>query len=161
MTEVSYEGDVKINQDDMDGEWIKQPALYVYWATKYAEALAVKDRIWLEKRILKANLYKNAKAISEGTGKKITDTGIDAEIRSSPEYKEISLKLIDAEEEVNKLDAIKWALQNKMKALENLSKTDEAGFNMKDSFSEEIKSKVENSIEQDKEARKNLKLRKQ
>ena len=46
-----YEEDLRINPDDLDGEWVKQAALYVYWSTKYAEALAEKSKIDLKRKI--------------------------------------------------------------------------------------------------------------
>lgn len=169
MKNFDFENDINVNMNDLDGEWIRQPALYTHWSIKYAEALAKKDKIWLVKRVLKARLYKKAKEEAEVTKKKKTDTGIEAEIRSNPAYEEISLKLIEAELVVNKLNAIKWGMVQKSDSLENVSRDDSIGYNMPDGKKElagqsnnhredAVKRTNKQSVEQDKEMRKGLKI---
>ena len=164
MAELNYEEDVVVGKN-LDDEWIRQPGLYAYWSIKYAEALARKDRIWLDKKVLIAELYKKVKSDAEADGKKITDKGIESEIRSTLEYREVSSKLIDAEEEVNKLDAVKWAMEQKKKSLENLSRDDSVGYHMPNDYSDTktntdmaIERKNKQSVEQDIQVRKNLKI---
>jgi hypothetical protein len=164
VTELNYEEDVAVGKN-LDDEWIRQPGLYANWSIKYAEALARKDRIWLDKKVLVAEQYKKVKSDVEMAGKKITDKGIEAEIRSTPEYREVSAKLIDAEEEVNKLDAVKWAMEQKKKSLENLSRDDSVGYHMSSGYSDPtsntdraVERKNQQSIEQDVEIRKGLKI---
>lgn len=155
MTE-EFHPDVTIDKEDLDGEWIKQAGLYDQYATQYAIKNAEKDRIWLEKRNLKAKLYKEIKEQFELDGKKITEAVIDAELRSKQEYQEISEKLIDLEEEVNLLDAKKWALIAKKDALDHL---DHISINISDRINEAVENKQKESIELDIKQRQKLNLK--
>lgn len=160
--DFDYKNDVAIDQNDLDSEWIKQAGLYAHWAGLYAKALAKKDLVWLEKKILKAQLYKKFKLESETSGKKPTENAVDAEVHSSDEYKEVSNRLIDEEEIVNILDSIKWAMEQKKKALENLSRDQGKAYNMPDGYSRDrredaIERKNQESEKIDREQRKQIK----
>lgn len=151
-----FHPDVTIDKEDLDGEWIKQAGLYDQYATQYAIKNAEKDRIWLEKRNLKAKLYKEIKEQLELDGKKITEAAIDAELRSKQEYQEISAKLINLEEEVNLLDAKKWALIAKKDALDHL---DHISINVLDRINEAVENKQKESVELDIKHRQKLNLK--
>ena len=156
MTE-EFHPDIAINKDDLDGEWIKQAGLYDQYATAYAKKLAEKDKISLDKRTLKATLYKSIKEQFELDGKKITEAAIDAELRSKVEYQEISVKLIELEEEVNLLDAKKWALVAKKDALDHIDNINVANTGKR--INEAVENKQAESIQLDIRQRQKLNLK--
>jgi hypothetical protein len=126
------EGDFTINTCDLDGEWLKQPGLYYKWASLLALATKERDYLHLERKIKKAELYKSIKNRAEAMQAKITENAIEAELRSNPEYAEVSKKLIDAEERVNMMQAGKWAIVSKGSALEQLSASKRIAMSMND-----------------------------
>lgn len=127
--------DFEVLQGDLDGEWIRQAQLYKDWADRAASAMKAQAKLHLQRKILKARLYKDAKvklANLPGSkeGKEPTGAAIEAEIRTSKEYEEISLQLIDAEEQTSLMDAGKWAMVEKSKALDRLCIDRDKGFFM-------------------------------
>lgn len=123
--------DFVVNQNDLDGEWLRQAQLYDDYARAYARAIKARDAIHLERKILLANMYKRAKEVlAKASTKEPTAASIEAEVRSSPEYESISKRLIDADEAVNLADADKWAMVDKRVSLEQLCRDRETGFFM-------------------------------
>jgi hypothetical protein len=141
--QFDYKQDVQVNENDLDGEWIRQAALYANWAVQYARELRLKDIIWLKKKVLKATLYNKYRLKLTDNDKAPTDTRVDASVRADPEYEKVSLELIDAEARVNELDAIKWAMEHKKKSLDRLSENQDKAANMPDGY----KSKRERIID--------------
>ena len=154
-----FHPDLTIDKNNIDGEWIKQAGLYDQYATEHSKKLAEKDHCWLEKRTLKAKLYKETKEQFELDGKKITEAALDAEIRNNTEYQDISAKLINLEEEVNLLDAKKWALVAKKDALDHI---DDIQINVSDTnkkISEAVENKQAESVELDIKQRQQLNIK--
>ena len=126
---MDFEKDIAIDKFKLDIEWEHQPTLFAYYARKNAEAIAERDRVWQNIKVVKAELM--AKILNfhkEQGSKKPTDVAIDAEIRNSDEHKDASENLIDANENVALTDAAKWAIQQKRDALENMVKLFLAGY---------------------------------
>jgi hypothetical protein len=137
MDELKIRPEFGIDRNNLDDEWIKNPGFYSYYAEQVAEATKLKDEIWLEKRILKATLYKKYRQeITDRDGKAPSDTRVDADVHADPSYKDVSLRLIEAEYQVNLLDGFKWATISKEKSLDHLSRNESKGHTMKDGFSE-------------------------
>jgi hypothetical protein len=126
--------DTNVNENDLDGEWLRQSGLYSYWSRMWARELKLKDKIWLRKKILKAQLYKKHRLLLIVEGKAPSDSRVDNEVHADPEYEKVSIELIDAEERVNALDSIKWAMEQKKKSLEQLCNTRDREYNMPDSY---------------------------
>ena len=122
--------DFEVDQLDLDGEWLRQAQLYNDWASKAATALKKQNQIYLQRKIMKARLYKAAKEKFEAVGKKPTGADLEAEVRTDKEYAEISQQMIDAEEQAGLADAGKWALVEKSKALDRLCIDRDKGFFM-------------------------------
>jgi len=135
------ENDFDINEMDLDGEWLRQPGLYEMWARLSARAQKERARIHLKRKIMKARLYKEAKVKLSSLpgskeGKEPTGAAIEAEVRTSKEYEEVSLELIDAEEKASLMDAGKWSMIEKGKALDQLCEDRDKGFFMPSSSRE-------------------------
>ena len=130
MKGENMENDFEINEMDLDGEWLRQPALYDMWARLAARAQKERSQIDLQRKILKAKLYKETKERFEMSGKKPTGADLEAEVRTSVEYAELSQALIDAEEKVGQMEAGKWAMVEKSKSLDRLCEDRDKGFFM-------------------------------
>lgn len=162
MDELKIRPEFGIDRNNLDDEWIKNPGFYSYYAEQVAEATKLKDEIWLEKRILKATLYKKYRQeITDRDGKAPSDTRVDADVHADPSYKDVSLRLIEAEYQVNLLDGFKWATISKEKSLDHLSRNESKGHVMKDGFSENyqevIDRKNQASVEVDRVHRQRIK----
>jgi hypothetical protein len=123
--------DFEINQNDLDGEWLRQAQLYDDYARAYARAVKERDGIHLDRKITMARLYKEAKdKLAKAGGKDPTAVSIEAEVRTTAEYEEISRRLINADETVHIAEANKWAMVDKRVSLEQLCRDRETGFFM-------------------------------
>jgi hypothetical protein len=141
--ELEFEQDAIVDQNDLDGEWIRQSGLYGHFASLYADELKKKDIIWLRKKVMKARLYNEYRTELTVNDKSPTDTRVDAAVHADPEYEAVSMELIKAEWRVNKCDAAKWSFEHKKKSLEHLSENEDKAFNMPDGY----KSKRERIID--------------
>jgi len=144
--------DVNINRNNLDAEWAKRPANYNYWCEQFARELRKKDEIWLEKKVLKAVLFKEARVKLTENGKAPSDTRCDVEVHADPRYRDVSARLIIAEERVNILSGIKWSLVEKGKSLEELSKDKKIGKDMPDGYKEQYRESVHNINEESEKA---------
>jgi len=131
----THENDFIVNERDLDGEWLRQSVLYNKWAGLAATALKKQAQLHLKRKILKAELYKSAKIKLSNMpgskeGKEPTGAAIEAEIRTNPEYKNVSEQLIDAEEQTALMEAGKWSMVEKSKALDRLCVDRDKGFFM-------------------------------
>jgi hypothetical protein len=124
------ENDFEINDVDLNGEWLRQPVLYNKWATFAAAASRLQNQLELGRKVLKAQLYKEAKERFETAGKKPTGSDLEAEVRTNPEYSKISQELIEAEEKTALMDAGRWSMVEKGKALEQICSARDKGFFM-------------------------------
>lgn len=148
------ENDFEVNETDLDGEWLRQAVLYNKWAGLSAKAIKNQAVLHLQRKILKASLYKSAKEAFEKVGKKPTGADLESEVRTNKEYEELSLKLIDAEEQTNLMDGAKWSMVEKGKALERLCGDRDKGFFMPTgSTRDQERPRLEQSRELDKELR--------
>jgi hypothetical protein len=156
--------DFDIDRNDLDGEWIRQAGLYAYYADKYADALRKRNSLWLDKKILKAKLYKEHRLLLTVDGKAPTDTRTDNEIHADPRYEKASRALIDAEVELEKMDGFKWAMEHKKKGLDKVSDNADRSGSMPDSYQGKrdaaIERKREESEDFDRQQRESLTAKK-
>ncbi len=116
-----YQKDAHINPEDLEGEWLEQPSLYLYYAEAHANALHDKD---LAKSLLDLQFAKMYSKIKKQWDKyfddKPTETAIKEYICSHPAYRKLELEFIDAVRASNIMLAAKTAMDHRKKALENL-----------------------------------------
>jgi hypothetical protein len=118
--ERNYYEELKINKFQLEEEWIQQSEKAMYWAERAATAQREYEDVELERKILKAELYKKYRRNLEEEKVKVTDTMIEAFIRTDPEYKEISEKLIAAKENASVMDSAKWNFMTRKNSLEKI-----------------------------------------
>ena len=115
-----YFEEVKINKFRLDEEWETQSEKSIYWAKQAAIAQSEFNEINMDRKILKAKLGKQYRLEIEISGKKPTDKMIEELIRTTPEYKEVTEKLIIAEENLSIMDSVKWEFVSRKNSLEKI-----------------------------------------
>jgi len=118
--ERDYYEELQINKFKLEEEWIQQPEKAMYWAERAAIAQREYEDLELKKKITKAKLYKKYRSEFEKEKIKVTDTMIDAFVRTDPEYEEISNKLIAAKENASVMDSAKWNFMTRKNSLEKI-----------------------------------------
>lgn len=126
MPERNYYQELKINKFQLEEEWIQQSEKAMYWGEQSAIAQREYEDIELEKKIIKAKLYKKYRSELEDKGK-VTDTMIEAYIRTDVEYKKVSDKLIVAKENAAVMDGAKWSFMMRKNSLEKIQEGIVAG----------------------------------
>lgn len=126
MPERNYYQELKINKFQLEEEWIQQSEKAMYWGEQAAIAQREYEDIELEKKIIKAKLYKKYRSELEEKGK-VTDAMIEAYIRTDVEYKKVSDKLIVAKENAAVMDGAKWSFMMRKNSLEKIQEGIVAG----------------------------------
>lgn len=112
---------VEIDQDALDKEWVRQPKLYMRYATKLAVAEDELARAKAAVEVVKAEVERD---IRSDPGKykmvKVTESAIEARVLVSKPHQEALEEYHKAKHEVDCLKAACKALDHKKAALENL-----------------------------------------
>ena len=122
--EYDYEKDVKINEFELEKEWLNQPNLYM----KYAEACAQAEAEMLEAheaiKVRRSELIQECKEDNP----KATAPEIEAYYRTDDEHKELKTKWIEAQHNFRILEAAVKSLYMRKSALENLVRMSLSGY---------------------------------
>lgn len=117
-TKRDFREDERVVPEELDDEFLKQPGLYFYWNDMFQKARQRFQKIELQRKIVKAELYKKYKAEMEESGKKPTEAALEAEVRTDKKYQDISEEMIDAEYDMGVLEGAKWAMVSREKTLD-------------------------------------------
>jgi hypothetical protein len=124
-TELNYEKDIRIDEDQLDIEWIEQPELALRYAKQLSSIRAMVNQLEEEKKTVRSELIVQANNDPEGcTGKAKPNAGdLEAYYRTHARYKEVIEDLLKVQEELEyaqlAFQEISWTRKN---ALENLVK---------------------------------------
>lgn len=121
---MSYENDLKIDEHQLEKEWLHQPSLYMRYAEKAALADSKAKRAKENIEVVKAELSTYYRSTEE----KFTEKSIEAQILTDPKYKEANKDYLDAVEQAAVLSAAVRAFDHKKAALENLVRLTLAGY---------------------------------
>jgi len=128
MTEDrDYFSELKINKYALDQEWENQAERAMYWARQSAIAFREYQEIEMDRKIIKAKLYKKYRLQLENEVAKVTDVMIDAHVRTDPEYRKATEKLIAAKEISTIMEDVRWNFVTRKTALENIQQGIVAG----------------------------------
>ena len=121
---MSYKEHIVIDLDNLETEWAKQVKLSDEYGEMHVKAVAERDRLKKKLEILGAQLDSEIRkqAIAEGRAKKPTENEIANKIILSEEHQNLSEKLIEANERVNKMALIKDDFMQKLTSLKYLTK---------------------------------------
>ena len=116
----SYDDDLRIDIDQLDVEWLRQPRLYM----KYAEMAEQADlEVKKAKEKMELEYAKSFRKILDEFDKKPSDSMIDALILSDyPEYGEAKSAYAEAIYRANVLAAVVKAMDQRKSAIEGLVK---------------------------------------
>lgn len=152
-----YIDDIKINKYALDKEFEEQPSLYMKWSEKHATAVRVRDDLEQKRKVVRAELDTEYRQEYDRQKIKITEGLIDSAIRQDERHQKISNELIEAEEEVNIMESVKWAFEQRKKSLEWLAQLMIGGYYSLPKQPEEMKEqKIERGRETQRELRSSI-----
>jgi len=118
---MSYKDDIAINQNNLEEELVNQPFLYMQYAEKYAKHIQKRDYIEEFIRVLKAQLFSEAKDDWKSIwGHKPTETEIKCWIDTNERLCKAKEDLIQAEYNVNMYSSILQAFVQRKSILSSL-----------------------------------------
>ncbi|RLD78262.1 MAG: hypothetical protein DRJ07_13455 [Bacteroidetes bacterium] len=129
-TNLDYVKDIRINEHDLESEWINQPSLMMQYNELYAVAVFERDS-------LKVKLdYTAAKLDSEirkdyskfGFESKPTEAAIKSAILFQKQYVRTMKKTLLAAKQANLMAGVRTSMDHRKKALENLVTLKVTGF---------------------------------
>jgi len=127
---MDYEQDIEVNKDNLIEEWQKQPAIWHYYADKWAEALDNERRL---KEGFEQTKGKVEMRIRQEDPKnyglaKWTEGAITSVVNQNPQVLTAQEEYFDARKTTTAMANIKDAIEQKKKSLEYLSQFWLAGF---------------------------------
>jgi len=145
----NFKEDIKINEDNLQEEWIKQPMLFWKYSKKAKELRAKAIKANEKTKLIKSELIlKASKDGIEGIDR-ISDVKAEAWARTQQEYLQAKEEWENAELEAEIFDAAVYALVQKKTALENLVRLtlgDYYSYPKYEEASKELKTKVKKAI---------------
>lgn len=125
----NYKEDIKINEDDLENEWIEQPSLYLYYGEAHADAVLEKEKASDELDLVHAQLDSQLRKDWEKHFEKApSEAAIKSWIIQQEKYKKKLENLNKKTHNVNVLAVAKTAFDHRKKALENLVTLHVTGF---------------------------------
>lgn len=125
---MDYEKDLEINEHSLDREWIRQPAIFMFYAKKTAEADRKRKRAKENLEVLYAEIDSWVREEAKKEGEKVTEKMVENRVRTDKTYTDAAKEVSEAEFEYNiMLSAVK-AMDHKKAALENLVKLYISGY---------------------------------
>jgi hypothetical protein len=118
---MGYIEDMKIDENGIDVEWLRQPRLMMQYSEEAAKARRDCDRAKEALDICKAELARDIRSSPETFGlAKITDSAVESTILNQNEYKTCMEDFIQAKYNMEMAQAAVRAMDQKKTALENL-----------------------------------------
>lgn len=124
-----YKEDIKINEHDLEKEWIEQPSLFLYYADAHADAVYERDLAKSKAEYTYAVMYSGIKKHwDKYFDSKPTEPAIKEYIISNPKYRKVEKIFLTASHYVNAMLAAKTAFDHRKLALSNLTSLKIGGF---------------------------------
>lgn len=123
MGHNEYKNDMRIDENALDVEWLRQGDLEAEYIQKVSEARKERDWAWEELKTKRSELIMEVNSDPEGCCDKAKPNAADIEAyyRTHEDYKEIKKDLIEAEDVLKVSEDMKDAIHfTRTKALENL-----------------------------------------
>lgn len=117
----NYKEDLKIDQNNLEKEWLEQPSLYMYYAEAYADAILERDEAKNELERIYCKLDNSLiKDWEKYFDKSPSEQMRKNKIFLNQEYKKALAEFDKCTHNVNLLQAAKYAFDHRRKALEHL-----------------------------------------
>lgn len=124
---------LKINRMQLDTEIEQHPTLLFEVSEAYAKAVAVRDTSKEELKGLSAELYAKHRKMLARSEEKVTEGMVNAAVQQDDKYLEAQTALIEADESVGKLSALKDAFHSRGYMLRDLASLYLANYFTRDS----------------------------
>lgn len=153
---MGYREDLKIDENDLDEECLKQPVLFEHYTQKLTPLYELRDEIKLEVERFAAKLDGVIREAASADGKKITETMIQNEIIRNIQYCDLQQKYIKVCTEVKEGEIIRDSFQQRRDMLKILAELYTSGYwstvepkIVKKQGTEALKNKLEQKIAED------------
>jgi len=117
-----YNKDLKIDPNNLTGEWLEQPTKNMTYSELYADAAykrdTLKTKLELTAAIIDSEIRKDFQSFGFDT--KPTEVGIKNTILMDTRYKKAQRKALKAGKQANLMTGAKTSFEHRKKALENL-----------------------------------------
>lgn len=120
MEQRDFKKDLMIDPEQLDLEWVNQPARFMFYAQQSAHAKDVRDRAKEKLEVVKAQVDGELRAGFAAGEKKPTEAAIAAMVLQSKEYQNANESFLKAKLEADLLQAAVSAMDQRKSALENL-----------------------------------------
>lgn len=119
--EAAGEFSVEIDPFRLDEEWVKQPRFYHEWAVRLSAMRRLRDQAKAGLDVVRAEVWAQVAADPAAAGLvKTTDTALGNAVVADKRVQAARKALIDAEHEVDVLEAAVAAIDQRKRALESL-----------------------------------------
>ena len=119
-TRKSLERALRIDEDDLDSNLVSQPGLFYQVAESLVAANARRDTLKLRVEEVTAELDQSIRAEAAATETKITEAGIQNQLRTLPRIKDLRQEYVDACAESERWGALKEAYHQRSYMLKEL-----------------------------------------
>jgi len=128
--ELNYEGDIQIDPDHLDVEWIEQPQVFMKYAEECAHADKTAKRADEKLKTIRSEIILQANECPDimGDGVKPTGQNIEAFYRTRKEYKEAKKEMVLAQHDADIMKNAVSAFHQRRVALENLVRLQAQGY---------------------------------
>lgn len=121
MSERNYQDDLRINPEALDLEWLHQPAKFMYYAEKAANARDRRDRCKERLEVVRAEMDRIVRTNPEAYGiAKVNNDIVAAAVVESKEFQDANKEYLDSRLESELVQAAVTAMEMRKGALENL-----------------------------------------
>ncbi|MCP4373932.1 MAG: hypothetical protein GY797_38385 [Deltaproteobacteria bacterium] len=126
----NYNLDIEIDENDLEGEWLTHPSLYMHYARELASAIARRDDAKLKLDWIAANIDLDVRKHwqSKYDLEKLTEGAIKNTIMINKKYMKAYRRYNKCVKVVNSMTGVKTAFEHKKHALSNLVSLQISGF---------------------------------
>ena len=120
MKELNYNGDLQIDHDALDVEWLRQASLFMKYAIEATEARTKLDRAKERLDVVRAELGMIVRNELAKTGGKTTEAVVNSAIIQKSAYQDATEDVIQKKYDMDLLISAVKAFDQRKDALENL-----------------------------------------
>jgi hypothetical protein len=115
-----YDAKIKIDRDDLDGELVRQPSLFLEVAQDYAQAVSVRDGLKEALESTRASVDLRIRKQVAEMDRKVTEATIKAEVETERVYAKAVRAYLTAKEAADQLLAVREAFGQRAFVLKDL-----------------------------------------
>ena len=148
----TYEEGLEIDFEKLDKNWRDHSSDFMYWAEKWANAFAARDKLKEQLKVLTAEKELNIRmdfANNPPLKMKVTEGLISSTLATNDELNNLKNSIIEKNEEVDIYASAKIAFEARKKALEGLTHLWISGYHSSPSGPKEFKEVIKNQSDKE------------